>query len=196
MQRRLFAFFLLFSMIPVLIVLVINWQVSQRNLDYLNSPGLRGSLENSLQLAQQRLAEELDQVAGEAAGLAETVADLKAAGHPINFFDSLLRNLLRAADQLPLTYAAGAGDCFDILSAQGYGLWSGPTDQRLRPTVINYPHVMFLRDVMVQNGDEDKPVWISEAGWNTVPEEMNDPYGRVDAEDQASQQAKAQSQDQ
>src|SRR5690606_20097676 len=26
-------------------------------------------------------------------------------------------------------YAAGAGDCFDIMSAQGYGLWSGPTDQ-------------------------------------------------------------------
>lgn len=81
-------------------------------------------------------------------------------------------------------YAAGAADCFDILSAQGYGLWSGPTDQRLRPTVINYPHVMLLRDVMVQNGDEDKAVWISEAGWNAVPEEMDDPYGRVDAEQQ------------
>lgn len=81
-------------------------------------------------------------------------------------------------------YAAGAGACFDILSAQGYGLWSGPTDQRLRPTVINYPHVMLLRDVMVQNGDEDKSVWISEAGWNTVPEGMEDPYGRVDAEQQ------------
>jgi hypothetical protein len=81
-------------------------------------------------------------------------------------------------------YAAGAGECFDILSAQGYGLWSGPTDQRLRPTVINYPHVMFLRDVMVQNDDEQKPMWISEAGWNTVPEEMDAPYGRVDAEQQ------------
>jgi hypothetical protein len=43
---------------------------------------------------------------------------------------------------------------------------------------------MLLRDVMVQNGDEDKSVWISEAGWNTVPEEMEDPYGRVDAEQQ------------
>jgi hypothetical protein len=81
-------------------------------------------------------------------------------------------------------YRAGAGDCFDILSAQGYGLWSGPTDQRLRPTVINYPHVLLLRDVMVKYGDAQKPIWISEAGWNTVPEEMNDPYGRVDAEQQ------------
>ncbi len=81
-------------------------------------------------------------------------------------------------------YKAGAGDCFDILSAQGYGLWSGPTDQRLRPTVINYPHVLLLRDLMVKYEDAQKPIWISEAGWNTVPEEMDDPYGRVDAEQQ------------
>ena len=82
-------------------------------------------------------------------------------------------------------YLAGAGDCFDILSAQGYGLWSGPTDRRLRPTVINYPHALLLRDVMVAYGDAGKPVWISEAGWNTVPEDMEPHYGRVDAEQQA-----------
>jgi hypothetical protein len=82
-------------------------------------------------------------------------------------------------------YRAGAGACFDIFSAQGYGLWSGPTDQRLRPTVINYPHVLLLRDAMVKYGDEEKPIWISEAGWNAVPEPLDDPYGRVDAEQQA-----------
>ncbi len=82
-------------------------------------------------------------------------------------------------------YQAGAGECFDILSAQGYGLWSGPTDHRLRPTVINYPHVIYLRDVMVNYGDAEKAIWISEAGWNTVPEEFDDPYGRVDSEQQA-----------
>lgn len=82
-------------------------------------------------------------------------------------------------------YKAGAGDCFDILSAQGYGLWSGPTDQRLRPTVINYPHVIYLRDVMVNNGDAHKAIWISEAGWNTVPDGMDDPYGRVSDVQQA-----------
>jgi hypothetical protein len=82
-------------------------------------------------------------------------------------------------------YEAGAGDCFDIFSAQGYGLWSGPTDQRLRPTVINYAHPLLLRDVMVEYGDQDKPIWISEAGWNTVPEGMDDPYGRVNVQQQA-----------
>jgi hypothetical protein len=82
-------------------------------------------------------------------------------------------------------FRAGASDCFDILSAQGYGLWSGPTDQRQRPTVINYAHVVLLRDVMVQFGDEEKPIWISEVGWNTVPDSLPDPYGRVTEEQQA-----------
>lgn len=82
-------------------------------------------------------------------------------------------------------YAVGAGQCFDILAAQGYGLWSGPTDQRLRPTVINYPHNLFLRDVMVQNGDAHKPIWISEMGWNVAPEPIPPSYGRVTEEQQA-----------
>ncbi len=82
-------------------------------------------------------------------------------------------------------YNAGAADCFDVFSAQGYGLWSGATDHRLRPTVINYPHHEFLRDVMVRNGDGEKPIWISEMGWNVVPEGIAATYGRVTEEQQA-----------
>lgn len=82
-------------------------------------------------------------------------------------------------------YNAGAADCFDVMSAQGYGLWSGAADQRLRPTVINYPHHMLIRDVMVRNGDADKPIWISEMGWNTVHEELPANFGRVTADQQA-----------
>ena len=82
-------------------------------------------------------------------------------------------------------YAAGAAACFDVFSAQGYGLWSGPTDQRLRPTVINYPHNLFLRDIMVRHGDGNKPIWISEVGWNAVPEGIAPNFGRVTEEQQA-----------
>ncbi len=82
-------------------------------------------------------------------------------------------------------YAAGAGDCFDVMSAQGYGLWSGATDQRLRPTVINYPHNLLIRDVMVRHGDAHKPIWISEMGWNVAPEEVTPHFGRVTEEQQA-----------
>ncbi|MEM7114098.1 MAG: hypothetical protein AAF614_16810 [Chloroflexota bacterium] len=82
-------------------------------------------------------------------------------------------------------YNAGAGDCFDIASAQGYGLWSGAADQRLRPTVINYPHHMLIRDLMVQNGDAYKPIWISEMAWNVVPDGIAPLYGQVTEEQQA-----------
>lgn len=82
-------------------------------------------------------------------------------------------------------YNAGAGECFDVMSAQGYGLWSGATDQRLRPSVINFPHHLFLRDLMVKNNDGHKPIWISEMGWNVVPEGMEARFGRVTEEQQA-----------
>ena len=82
-------------------------------------------------------------------------------------------------------YAAGAGNCFDVMSAQGYGLWSGARDQRLRPTVINYPHNLYIRDVMVRRGDAAKPIWISEMGWNTAPEDIYPRFGRVTEEQQA-----------
>lgn len=82
-------------------------------------------------------------------------------------------------------YAAGAGHCFDVMSAQGYGLFSGPTDRRLRPSVINYPHHLYLRDIMVRHGEAGKPIWISEMGWNTAPEPLPPIYGRVTEEQQA-----------
>ena len=83
-------------------------------------------------------------------------------------------------------YNAGAGNCFDIMSAQGYGLFSGATDQRLRPNAINYPHNLYLRDLMVRNGDANKPIWISEMAWNVVPDAVVDTrFGQVTEEQQA-----------
>ena len=82
-------------------------------------------------------------------------------------------------------YLAGAGDCFDVMSAQGYGLYSAPTDRRLYPTLINYPHSLFVRDVMVRHGDAGKPIWISELGWNALPEGMPERFGRVTEGQQA-----------
>ncbi|GAB4407447.1 MAG: hypothetical protein Kow00106_00240 [Anaerolineae bacterium] len=87
-------------------------------------------------------------------------------------------------------YQAGAGACFDVLAVQGYGLWSGPTDRRLRPTTINFQRHLYLRDVMVANGDAHKPIWISEAGWNPVPDDPTiadlERYGRVTMEQAAA----------
>lgn len=79
-------------------------------------------------------------------------------------------------------YEAGAENCFDILSVQAYGLYSGPTDRRLQPTRINVQRLLFYRDILVRNNDENKSIWISEAGWNSLPIDWPEfaQYGRVD----------------
>ena len=82
-------------------------------------------------------------------------------------------------------YRAGAAPYFDIMSVQGYGLWSGPTDRRLNPRVTNFSRPMLIRDIMVRNGDADKPIWISEMNWNAAPPDVPPVYGRVDLETQA-----------
>jgi len=85
-------------------------------------------------------------------------------------------------------YDAGAAKCFDVLSVNDYGLGSGPTDRRLRFNITNFSRPMYLRDVMIKNGDERKPIWIAEVGWNAIP---NDPtitqwgeFGQVTPEQQ------------
>ena len=74
---------------------------------------------------------------------------------------------------LQALYDSGGGECFDVLSAQGYGLRSGPTDQRLRATSVNVARHVYYRDIMARNGDAHKPIWLSEAAWNaTVDAEL------------------------
>lgn len=83
-------------------------------------------------------------------------------------------------------YDAGAAACFDVLSVQGYGLWSGPTDRRTRPFVVNYARPLLIRDIMVRNGDAHKAMWISEMNWNAAPPDVEPRYGRVTLEQQAN----------
>jgi hypothetical protein len=83
-------------------------------------------------------------------------------------------------------YDAGAAPYFDVLAIQGYGLWSGPTDRRMRPRVLNFSRPRYLREIMVKNGDAAKPIWITEMNWNAPPADLPDkPYGYVTLEQQA-----------
>ncbi|MCB0114926.1 MAG: cellulase family glycosylhydrolase, partial [Caldilineaceae bacterium] len=82
-------------------------------------------------------------------------------------------------------YDAGAAPYFDIMAVQGYGLWSGPTDRRMHPRVMNFGRPQYVRDLMVANGDAHKPLWISEMNWNAAPEDVDPRYGRVSLTEQA-----------
>lgn len=68
-------------------------------------------------------------------------------------------------------YADGARPYFDIMSANAYGLRDGPDDYRLaQADDVNFSRPVLLREIMVQNGDADKPIWASEMGWDSLPE--------------------------
>jgi hypothetical protein len=78
-------------------------------------------------------------------------------------------------------YDAGAGACFDVLAMQGYGFFSGPTDQRMRPTTLTFARNLYLRDLMIANDDASTPIWITEAAWNPIdaPDVPPDVSGRA-----------------
>ncbi len=71
-------------------------------------------------------------------------------------------------DFLQAMYDAGAADCFDILAVHAYG-WRFPPDAPPSPDAINFRRTELLRDLMVGNGDGDKPIIITEGGWNDHP---------------------------
>jgi hypothetical protein len=112
-----------------------------------------------------------------AGALAATINLQPAADAPENSLSDLLF--------LQRMYGAGAAPYFDVMAVQGYGLWSGPTDRRMHPRVLNIGHHAFIRDLMVENGDAHKPIWLAEMNWNAAPEDVEARYGRVTLEQQA-----------
>ena len=83
-------------------------------------------------------------------------------------------------------YDAGAKNYFDILAVMNYGLFTGPGDHRADPTRTNFSRPVLLREIMVKNGDVNKPMWAMEIGWNALPPSFeNAPYGRVTEQQQA-----------
>jgi hypothetical protein len=75
------------------------------------------------------------------------------------------------ADWIAQVYAAGAGDSFDIMATHPYQAVAnlGP-DVPDDGTMWRLAHVDAVRDVMVRNGDADKPVWFTEFGWSSHDE--------------------------
>ena len=110
--------------------------------------------------------------------LASTIAWMRPLPRPHNALNDLLF--------LQRMYDAGAAPYFDIMAMQAYGLWSGPTDRRMHPRVMNFGRPQYVRDLMVANGDAHKPIWISEMAWNAVPDSVADKrFGQVTPEQQA-----------
>ena len=86
-------------------------------------------------------------------------------------------------------YEAGAGKYFDIASGKPYGYSIGPDDRRVSPDVLNFSHVILMREEMVAHGDAGKPLWASHFGWNALSAGWSgkpSDWGQVEPDQQAS----------
>ncbi|KXK13281.1 MAG: hypothetical protein UZ15_CFX003003367 [Chloroflexi bacterium OLB15] len=68
-------------------------------------------------------------------------------------------------DYLQALYDAGAAANFDALAMHTYG-FTQPANDAPAPDRLNYRRAELLREIMVENDDGDKPVYITEMGWN------------------------------
>ena len=82
-------------------------------------------------------------------------------------------------------YAAGAGECFDVLGAHPYGFAYPPQDLHDAHDGLNFARLSDLRAIMVAAGDSEKPIWATELGWTTDPVGEEQQWLRVSEEEQA-----------
>jgi hypothetical protein len=77
-------------------------------------------------------------------------------------------------------YSFGIHGSFDIMGIHAYESpanrdpLTGPSS-----SVYSFMHIPTLRQLMINNGDSDKPIWITEMGWSTHTNEPLDPQKDV-----------------
>ena len=64
--------------------------------------------------------------------------------------------------------AAGAGEAMDGLAAHAYG-WRLAPDAPADPEVVNLNRTALLRELLVETGHGEMPIYITEGGWNDHP---------------------------
>ncbi len=81
----------------------------------------------------------------------------------------------RALDDLTYLrqlYDQAAGESLDIQAAAAFGM-EHPPEAAPDPRVLNFRRVELVRDLMVEYGLSDIPVWLSAYGWNAAPADFD-----------------------
>ena len=85
-------------------------------------------------------------------------------------------------------YDHGAAEALDIQAAAAFGMQYSPSTPP-DPRVLNFRRVELLRNLMVEYGRSDAPVWLSAYGWNAAPPDLEasqSPWRRVEEPQQAA----------
>jgi len=126
-------------------------------------------------------------VAYQRAKEADPACQVLSAPLAVNTEDSAIRRNLSDLVYLEEMYQAGAGNHFDILSVNAFGM-NRPPDDPPDPATLNFRRVELQRAIMESHGDSHKPIWFNEYGWNAAPAELRPEmlvWSRVTEEEQA-----------
>ncbi len=135
---------------------IIVWNEPNLSLEWGYRPVDPEAYVELLRIAYQRAKEANPAVQVLAAGLAPTLAP-PGSEWGMNDLTFLQR-----------MYDAGAANYCDGMAIHAYGL-TFPPDDPADPQQINFARAELIHDLMVRNGDGDKPCYITEGGWNDDP---------------------------
>jgi len=126
-------------------------------------------------------------MAYESAKRADPDVQILCAPLAVNNVDDPNRLFLSELTYLEEMYQAGVAPYCDIMSANAYG-FNDPPESPPDPNRFNFRRVELLRLIMEKYGDQDKPIWFNEYGWNAAPPDIPAEkliWGRVSEEEQA-----------
>lgn len=86
---------------------------------------------------------------------------------------------------LQAMYDHGARGYFDVLGAHPYGFAYPPDDPPGTHESLNFARLSEIRQIMIQNGDGETPVWATEVGWITTPAPESKVWQQVTSQQQA-----------
>jgi O-antigen ligase len=89
---------------------------------------------------------------------------------------------------LQTLYTLGVAQYSDGIAGKAYGFNLSPQDRDVLPNKLNFSRIIGLREVMLKNNDAQTHLWLSEGGWNSLPQNwQGEPsiWGKVSAEIQS-----------
>ncbi len=66
-------------------------------------------------------------------------------------------------------YEIDAESYFDIVSARVDGGTASPYDRRVRPDRTNFSRAVLFRELLIEEGDQTRPIWLTHVGWDGGP---------------------------
>lgn len=136
---------------------IIIWNEPNLNFEWGNRPTDPVEYTELLRVSYQAAKAANPDVVVLNGALAPTLASPDGAGGGWNDLDFMRR-----------MYEAGAANYFDAVAFHNYP-FTAPPQATPAPDVLNFRRMELWQDIMVAYGDTDKPIFITETGWNDHP---------------------------